>query len=366
VTRICHITTAHPPGDARILHKECASLRAAGYDVTLVAPHHEDTVIDGIRVVALRARPGRRLVRMALRPYAAYRAALAADADAYHFHDPDFLPYAVRLRRLGRPVIYDAHEDYPVQILSKDWLPSRARRPAAWGFERLERASIARLDAVVAVDDPIRARLARHQPRAVVVANYPRLEEIAPAASWAERSRTACYVGGITPLRGARELVDAMAHVDAHLLLAGPMSPPSLRAELEASPGWSRVRYLGTLGRAEIARLLAGARVGVIPLHPVRNYADAYPVKLFEYMAAGLPVVATDVPRWREVLDTHDCGVVVPPRSPERLAAAIRGLLDDEPRARAMGERGRRAAVERYSWETQAGALLALYEGLLG
>jgi glycosyltransferase involved in cell wall biosynthesis len=82
-------------------------------------------------------------------------------------------------------------------------------------------------------------------------------------------------------------------------------------------------------------------------------------------MAAGIPVVATDVPRWREVLEAHDCGVCVPAGSPRRLGAAIAELLDDDERAREMGARGRRAAVERYSWETQASALVRFYGELL-
>ena len=111
--------------------------------------------------------------------------------------------------------------------------------------------------------------------------------------------------------------------------------------------------------------LLARVKVGVIPLRPIANYVDAYPVKLFEYFAAGLPVVATDVPRWRAVLEAHDCGVCVPYGAPELLGAAIARLLDDDDRARAMGERARQAAEEHYSWETQAAALVALYDELL-
>jgi glycosyltransferase involved in cell wall biosynthesis len=302
---------------------------------------------------------------MARRPQAAYRAALALDADLYHFHDPELLPQGVRLARAGKRVVYDAHEDVPVQMLHKEWMPSPVRRPAARAFARLEAASIRRLDGVVAVNQDILDRLRRHQPRGVVVTNYPRLDEIAPAPVWGERARAACYVGGITRVRGAQELVDAMAHVDAELRLAGPISPPALRAELERSPGWSRVRYLGNVDRRKVADLLTQVKVGVIPLRPIENYVNAYPVKLFEYMAAGIPVVATDVPRWREVLEAHDCGVCVPAGSPRRLAAAIAGLLDDDERAREMGARGRRAAVERYSWETQASALVRFYDELL-
>jgi glycosyltransferase involved in cell wall biosynthesis len=364
-TRVCHITTVHPVDDHRILHKECLSLRAAGYDVTLIAPHDGDTVVQGVPVVALRVKARNRLERMAKRPRAAYRAAVGVDADLYHFHDPEFLPYGVRLARSGKRVVYDAHEDVPVQMRYKEWIPGPGRAGAARAFARLEAECVARMDALVTPSLVALDRLRPRQPRAILLANYPRLDEIRPAARWSDRERAACYVGGITRVRGAPELVDAMAHADAELHLAGSFVPAALRLELERSAGWPRVRYAGRLGRHEVAALLARVKVGVIPLQPIANYVDAYPVKLFEYLAAGLPVIATDVPRWRALLEEHNCGICVPYGSPELLGAAITRLLDDDDGARAMGERARRAAEERYSWETQAAALVALYDELL-
>jgi glycosyltransferase involved in cell wall biosynthesis len=365
VNRVCHITTAHPVDDHRILHKECVSLRDAGYDVTLIAPRERDAVVAGVPVVALRVNTRNRLERMLRRPPAAYRAAVALDCDLYHFHDPEFLPWAVRLARAGKRVVYDAHEDMPTRIRSKEWIDARARASVARAFARFEAACVARIDAIVSPSPPALERLRPHQARVALVANYPRLEELRPAAGWDERQRAACYVGGITRERGARELVDAMAYADAELHLAGAISPPALRDELERSAGWPRVRYLGRLRHDRVPDLLACMKVGVIPLRPIPAYADAFPVKLFEYMAAGLPVVATDVPLWRELLEAHDCGVCVAHGSPQRLGAAIAELLDNDGRARAMGERARRAAETHYSWETQEVVLVGLYAQLL-
>ncbi len=365
MTRVCHITTVHPVDDHRILHKECVSLRDAGYDVTLIAPHEKDVEINGVSVVSLRVPARNRLERMLRRPCAAYSAAAALDAELYHFHDPEFLPYGVRLARAGKRVVYDAHEDVPTVIRYKDWIPAPARAGVSHTFARLEATCVARIAAVVSPSVAALDRLRPYQDRTALVANYPRLDEIVPAARWADRLRAACYVGGITRVRGARELVEAMVHADAELYLAGVISPDALRVELERSAGWSRVRYLGRVEYERVPGLLAQMQVGLIPLHPIVNYADAFPVKLFEYMAAGLPVIATDVPRWRQVLEAYDCGVCVPHDSPRRLAAAMTELLDDGERARAMGERGRRAAEKHYSWQSQADALLDLYAELL-
>jgi glycosyltransferase involved in cell wall biosynthesis len=365
VKRVCHVTTVHPADDHRILHKECVSLREAGYEVTLIAPHTENTTNRGVSVVGFRTPARNRAERMLRRPHTAYRAAVALDADLYHFHDPDFLPYGTRLAGAGKRVVYDAHEDVRTQIRYKDWLPGPSRAPVARAIARLEAACVARIDALVSPSLAALERLAPHQPNAVLVANYPRLDDTTRVPPWHDRQRAACYVGAITRVRGAHVLVDAMAHADAELYLAGVISPPELRLELERSAGWPRVRYVGRVGPERVPELLARARVGVIPLLPIPNYRDAYPVKLFEYLAAGLPVVATDVPLWRTLLAAHDCGICVPPASPRRLAEAMTELLDDDDRARAMGQRARRAAEQHYSWQSQADALVALYNELL-
>jgi glycosyltransferase involved in cell wall biosynthesis len=362
--RVCQITTGHHIDDHRILGKECASLSAAGYDVTLIAPAPPGTQRAGVRVVPLDATASNRARRMVARPLAAYRAARETGADIYHFHDPDFLPQALRLARDGKRVIYDAHEDVPKQILAKAWIRPALRRPASWTADRLELAAAGRLGAVVASVPPIAERFRGHARHVALVANFPRLDEIAPGP-FDERERTACYIGDLSRVRGLIELVDAMEHVDAELELAGRFDSTFAPSELESRPGWRRVRYHGRVGREEVAALLRRAGVGVLPLRRSPNHAISWPVKLFEYMAAGLPVVATDVAPWNEIIARHRCGVCVPSEDPRALAAAIAQVLADPAEAREMGERGRAAAVEHYSWESQEATLLGLYEELL-
>src|SRR5919197_4505180 len=167
--RICHITTVHPVDDHRILHKECVSLRAAGYDVTLIAPDAEGGAVKGVSLVGLRTPARSRIERMLRRPVAAFRIARELDADLYHFHDPEFLPFGVRLARAGKRVVYDAHEDVPVQMRHKDWIPGPARAGTARAFARFEAACVSRLDAVVSPSHTALERLRPIQPRAILV-----------------------------------------------------------------------------------------------------------------------------------------------------------------------------------------------------
>jgi glycosyltransferase involved in cell wall biosynthesis len=207
--------------------------------------------------------------------------------------------------------------------------------------------------------------------KTVMVQNFPIPGELTPAHAlpYASRPPLVAYVGKLEGVRGAREMVAAMAHVpqsaDAQLALAGIFEPKTLQSELRATAGWERVQPMGWLTRPEIGTLLGRARVGLVLLHPVDNYLDAQPNKLFEYMAAGIPVVASDFPGWRRLIEECCCGILVDPLSPVEIADAIAWLLARPEEAAAMGRRGQAAVRERFSWDVEAGTLLALYRDLL-
>jgi glycosyltransferase involved in cell wall biosynthesis len=177
------------------------------------------------------------------------------------------------------------------------------------------------------------------------------------------------YVGGLTVERGAVEMVEAIAKVtrfpDARLVLAGDISPKPLVETLTGAPGWQRVDYRGHLDRAGVRSLLAQARAGLVLLHPLQSYVESQPIKLFEYMAAGLPVIAADFPRFREIIEGNSCGICVPPRDTAAIAKAIEWILEHPEPARAMGRKGRELVQRLYNWEHEAETLLRLYDRLL-
>ncbi len=345
--------------------KQCRDLARHGYQVSLiVADGLGNGRADGIDILDVGREHGR-MARMLHSTGRVYRRARALDAAIYHLHDPELIPAGLRLKQLGKTVIFDAHEDLPLQLLGKPYLHPAARRQLSRRAGTREPQQCRRLDGIVAATPAIGAKFAKINRRTIEVANYPVQAEFDRAQPWDRKAREVCYVGSIAAMRGVRELVAAceLMRSGVRLNLAGLFEDPALAAQLSAQPGWSRVNWLGQLDRAGVSTTLRRSLAGLVTLHPQPNYLDALPVKMFEYMAAGIPVIASTIPMWRAIVEEHQCGLCVDPHDPAAIAAAIDYLAGHPKVAARMGANGRRAIDERYNWSVESAKLLALYEG---
>lgn len=365
---ICHLTSAHPRSDTRIFLKECRSIALAGHEAVLVvADGLPDEVRDGVRVVGIR-KLSSRWKRMLVTPRHVLAKALELDADIYHLHDPELLTIALALKRAGKRVVFDSHEDVPRQILSKHYLWKPIRSSVSRLAAAYERFVCRRLDAVVAATPTIRDKFLPINPRTIDVNNYPLLGEfdVDQVAGAAQKEDAVCYVGGISTVRGIRELIRALVQVAGHtkLLLAGNFMESEVSTEVRAMPGWSRVEELGWLDRQGVGAVMRRSLAGIVTLHPTLAYMDALPVKMFEYMNAGLPVIASDFPLWREILESAQCGICVDPMDPKAIAGAIGWIATNPEAAMQMGENGRRAVRERFNWQVEERKLIGLYQSL--
>jgi glycosyltransferase involved in cell wall biosynthesis len=363
--QIVHITSAHRTDDDRIFHKECRSLAEHGLSVTVIGPGEERKARAGVDILGVPS-PGRsRLRRMSVTLWRLLVRCLSLPADVYHFHDPELISVGFVLKACGRRVVYDVHEDYPQKILSKDWINPVLRRPLSMTMVAVETVAGRLFDGIIAVTPTIAARFP--PAKTITLCNYPMLEEFSAAAGppYSERAYQVCYVGGLSEVRGLFDMVAAagLIHGGAPqcLQLAGQFESGDEEKQSQAKPGWTRVDYRGWLDRPGIARLMANARAGLVVLHPNRCFIDCYPIKMFEYMAAGLPVVASDFPVFREILDDGACGLLVPAADPPALARAIEWVFAHPDEAKAMGEQGRRRVERLYTWEAERKKLFALY-----
>ena len=366
-TRVVHVTTVHPRDDIRIFRKECVSLAQAGYDVVqVVGDGLGEAVVDGVRIVDFGARPAGRLARMRRQPRAALAVVRALQPQLVHLHDPELLPLGVALAREGVSVIYDAHEDVPRQILTKQWIPRALRGVVSRVFEWYENRQVAKLAAVSAATPHIAERFARVAPMSVNVSNFPFLSELAPPVQPVLRERAVCYVGGLMRTRGLLQMVQALTLAPGvRLLLCGSFEDASFEAELRAEPGWAQVDYLGQVGRDAVRQVLARSSAGLVTLLPMPSYLDALPIKMFEYMSAELPVIASDFPLWQEIVLRTLCGTCVDPTDPRAIAEAMLAFVDHPARVRGAGRAGRQAVLSTYNWPVAERELLALYRRLL-
>ena len=309
--KIAHLTSAHPRDDARIFRKMCRSLSGAGHDVTLVVADGKGDDLNGPIKVLDAGRSSGRLGRMLTAPRRVQARALGTGADLYHLHDPELLPVGLALKRAGKRVIFDAHEDYPAAIMAKPYLPGFTR-PAVAALTGAYLAHAGkRLDGVVAATPHIRRRFAARGVRCEVVANYPLTGAGLSVAR--PRANAVCYVGGLARARGLREMLAAIDQADGEtrLVLAGDL-PEWARG----IPGWARTDAVGYLSAPDVCDLLSISVAGLVTLHPTPAYRVALPVKMFEYMAAGLPVIASDFPLWREIIEGAECGLWWTPSTP--------------------------------------------------
>ena len=365
---IAHASTVHPRQDVRILFKEAATLAASFGEVTVFVQDGKGDA-PGPQGVTIRdtGRPARnRFARIITGSARMARALRRARPDLIHIHDPELIPAGLVLKLLGHRVIYDAHEDLPRQILAKHYLPKILRRPLAILARVLEGLAARCFDGIVAATPTIAARFPAS--RTALVRNYPLLAEFPSFRPRKEDGHpVVAYVGGISPVRGSTAMVCAMEHVTcgARLDLAGPVTPATHLSELAATAGWRHCRYAGTLDRAGVATLLGSAHLGLVLLSPKPAYREALPVKMFEYMAAGLPVLASDLPLWRQILGQTGAGLTVDPNDPRAIAAAVDHILGTPRLAAEMGRRGRAAVLESFNWEAEARALIALYDQIL-
>jgi glycosyltransferase involved in cell wall biosynthesis len=258
--------------------------------------------------------------------------------------------------------VYDAHEDTPLQISYQHWLPSLLKKPYALFYFLLEKFCGWIFDAII-VAEPV---IAKYFPekKTYLVRNFPIAKSFESRSSipYENRPSKMVHVGTLSEVRGLIEMLEgvraARQFVDVEFVLGGKFAPASLEQRVT---GEYHVTYLSWLSYPALVDLLYTARIGIIIPHPIPRYKTNYPVKLFEFMASGLPVIASAEGEAAAFVKEGECGILVDPSDIGEIANAIRWLLEHGDEAEAMGKRGQMLIFSKYNWENEAKVLLQVY-----
>ena len=363
--KVCHISTVHYENDSRILLKECQSLSKAGYDVSLVINSDKDKVIYGTKVVALDNTNKSRIYRMLKKSKVAYKKALEIDAEIYHFHDPELIPIGRKLKRKGKKVIYDVHEDVPKQILAKTYLgPLFIRKIVSYIFNLYEKTSTKNFDAVIGVIDEITTQF--KNKKTATIKNYAIKDMIfnSKPIKREDNKTVLIYVGSITKIRGIKEMIEAMNILKdkAELWILGSYETEALKSECEAMEGYKYAKYFGSLPLKDVYKYTKAADIGMCTLHPTANYVESIPIKVLEYMASEIPLVLSDFKYWRDYFG--EVGEYVNPLEPADIAKAVEFYIENKDLMKAKGTENKEKFLKEFSWDVEEEKLIKLYESL--
>lgn len=370
--KICILTTGHHALDNRIFYKQALSLRKRYDDITLIVPDsQEEHVHQGIRIIG---------VPRANSLYGRYKLgdtivdkAIGIKADIYHFHDFELIYKVGRIRKAlpKCKLIYDVHEHYPDMMGMSKKIPKLIRPLATFTVDKSELWLAKGFDQIITADDAVRERFIKHNPQVDVIYNFSEFEpkeDIDIAKEY-----DVIYQGGITLERGVFKVVQAIHRLrdkwpQIKMVFVGPFNDrqgQEIVTEYIAKNNLEdNIIFKGRVSHLEVEDYIRKSRIGVVTLLPLPKYFKNIPIKQFEYMSCGIPVVGSDLPPIRRFLTSHNSGLLVDPTDPQEIASAIDKLLSDPDLCRQMGANGIRAVKEEYNWGKMEVKLLQIYARL--
>lgn len=365
--KVVHITTVHHPLDPRIYYKECLSLHKAGFDVTLIVPEEEGIQEKSpINIVSIKKRKSR-LKRVFLSTVEALKQARSLNADIYHIHDPELLLVAWLLKKKGNVVVYDIHEDYETSIMQKEYLKKPIRLFMSKSFKFAEKILSHNLELCLA-----EKYYKEKYPNGECVLNYPLVDENAMKPEYklskGKSTTKLIYTGNISQDRGAAihaQLPTIDDKVTVHFF---GKCPNKLAREMNDIAGEKKDKlFIEGKGRyvpkdeIDFQYLNGEWLAGLALFPPTEHYMKKELTKFFEYMSAGLPIICSDFPAWKELVEKYQCGIAVDPLDNEQIKDAIEYLKTNPSEAERMGINGQKAVKKYLNWNNEAEKLQEWY-----
>lgn len=364
---ICHFTSAHHPLDDRIFYKQCLSL-SQEFNVYIIAPFDRDFTEQNIKIIHIK-KFKRRAFRFLFTPILILIKILKIKPKVVHFHDPDLIPLGYLLKLLGYKVIYDAHEFYEKQILSKPYLTNFQKKFLSGLYLFMEKLSIWKFDFVIypVNNELVQSKITneKRKQKILVIHNFSDMDLFnkLPVKNKPNNKKptSLIYVGGLTRQRGIKELIEVIKSIDnVQLILAGKWEDKSFEEECKSLPSFQKVTYLGLLNHTDIPKIINNADIGICLLHPTPNHQLALPIKVFEYFAAKKPVIANNFELWKKYF--ADACLYVDIHNNQEIINTINYLINNPEKQTELGEKGYQLILSKYNWKNESKKLIEAYK----
>lgn len=361
--KICHVTSVHNRYDGRIFEKECTSLANKGYDVTLLCVDDKsDEVKNNVKIIHIDKKFKNKFDRILNSSKVLLKKACEIDADVYHLHDPELIILGKKLQKKGKKIIFDSHEDYPLLIMSKKWIKKPIRVLFSKYYTHLEKSNFPKFSALISVTPHIVNRLKEYNQKCYMVTNYPIINNIKKKTQF---DNYICFAGGITEQWSHKNIINALEGINIEYKIAGKITD-TYKKELSELNNYNKVKLCGILNKNEVQELYENSSIGMALCQESANVnyheGSLGNTKLFEYMAAGLPIICTDFKLWEEIIKEYKCGICVNPNNILEVGNAIKEILNNPNLQKEMSINGIKATKEKYNWESQEKILYGIYE----
>ncbi|UWG96992.1 glycosyltransferase family 4 protein [Dehalobacter sp. DCM] len=374
--KICILTTGHPALDNRIFYKQALSLKKQYDEITLIAPDQQSRYNhEGIEIIGV-PRSSSLMGRFQLGDTVVAKA-IEVKADVYHFHDFELIYKVLKIKKAipNCKLVYDVHEHYPDMMRMSRKVPTVLRPLAAFIVDRTEAHYARKFDHIITADDAVMARMKTFNPRTDVIYNFTEFQPVAQPEEDVSppKEYDVIYQGGITLERGVYHVVQAIKilkekYPDIRMIFVGPFNDSRgqkiVNDYIEENQLQENILFTGRVPHIEVENYMRKSKVGVVTLLPLPKYFKNIPIKQFEYMSCGIPIVGSNLPTIKPFVESYHSGIIVDPTKPEEIAKAITILLSDPRLSKEMGDNGMKAVRKEYNWGRMEEKLLKIYQQL--
>ena len=367
--KVCHIISGYYRNDPRIFQRQCKSLVNGGFEVCILTNDGQpNEVIEGIKVYATDKYWKNRIKVLLFSKSQFLKKAIEVNADIYQLHSPELLSLGLTLKKLGKIVIYDSHEDLPSHILEKEWLPVIVRKPISIFINFYMNRVLKSYNEIISPHHHVVEKLELINANTTLITNFAKVGSLInyDLSHYLNRENSICYSGTVYLSSNQEFILEAISNINNLKYQIVGFIDENYKEQLSERKGFEKLQFLGRIPWAELNDFYSKSLIGMVIMDYKLNLGykrGTYAVnKIFEYMEAGLPIICTDYDLWKEIIDKYDCGICVEPNNTKQIEEAIQFLISNKEKAYQMGQNGRKAVLLEYNWSTQEKEYLRIFK----